>query len=254
MNKKSIVPGLIKFFAVVTALPRWVIALLAADGLTIPQDWTWVHVASGFFGAGMTVLEGVAIAYVFSALAQQGKRKSLQALTVLMLVSFIGVLAPSVYSRVVLQSIGDVLPAWALWVWAVCVPSSTILTVAAVGDAQSAIDVLPVAQASQMVRNLAQHTDNRIDTLAQLVNDLQSELDLLRNEPQHEQVEIATSASEPQLNDTQAAIIAQLRRGPMQQAQLVDTIGKSASTISRNVKTLVDMGIVRSNGDVRLVV
>lgn len=62
VNKNSIAPDFIKFAAVVVALPRWVLALLAADGYAVPASWAWVHAVSAVFGSAMCVLEGIAIA------------------------------------------------------------------------------------------------------------------------------------------------------------------------------------------------
>lgn len=138
----------IKFAAVVTAAPRWIIALMAADGFTIPASWAWVHIVSGVFGGAMTVLEGVAVAYVLAGLARtKGKQAViLAALTTAMLVSFIVVLAPSIFSRVTVAGIAQVLASNNLWLWAVCVPASTILTVAAVGYAQATQGAHSVAE------------------------------------------------------------------------------------------------------------
>ena len=122
-------------------MPRWVLALLAADGFFVPISWTWVHGVSAVFGAAMTILEGIAIAYILGAMvvARGMQLRWLAALVGATCASFIGVLAPSIYSRVTGAAVGAVLPAWGIWVWSSCVAASTILTVAAVGYAQAVI-------------------------------------------------------------------------------------------------------------------
>jgi len=139
MEDNSIVPDFIKVAAVVTAMPRWVLALLAADGFAVPVSWVWVHAVSAVFGAAMTILEGIAVAYILGAMVRaQGKQAAwLGSLTLGTCIAFVGVLAPSIYSRVTGVSVGTILSSPAIWGWSVCVASSTMLTVAAVGYAQA---------------------------------------------------------------------------------------------------------------------
>lgn len=130
----------IKFFAVVTATPRWVAALLAAEGLRIPPEWgTWWLPLSALMSAGMAVVEGWAFAYVFQAWRNQGDRKSdrLLWLALLSAALFVIVLAPYVAASVSGATVSAVLSApWALWLWSSAVAASTIAIVAAVGFAQ----------------------------------------------------------------------------------------------------------------------
>jgi hypothetical protein len=139
MRNNSIAPDFIKVAAVVVALPRWVLALLAADGYAVPASWAWVHAVSAVFGSAMCVLEGIAIAYILGALVRaQGKQiVILGTLTLATCATFAGVLTPSIYSRVTGAEIRAVLPAWGTWIWAACVALSTIATVGAVGYAQA---------------------------------------------------------------------------------------------------------------------
>lgn len=141
MQKKlpSLAPDFIKVAAVVVALPRWVLALLAADGFTVPASWTWVHAVSAIFGAAMTILEGVAIAYILGAMVKAHGRQMviLGALTAGTCVTFAGVLTPSIYSRVTGEEIKVILPALGTWAWSACVALSTIATLAAVGYGQA---------------------------------------------------------------------------------------------------------------------
>ena len=139
MKSNSIAPDFIKVAAVVVALPRWVLALLAADGYAVPASWAWVHAVSAVFGSAMCVLEGIAIAYILGALVRAVGRQVaiLGTLTLATCATFAGVLTPSIYSRVTGAEIRAVLPAWGTWVWAACVALSTIATVGAVGYAQA---------------------------------------------------------------------------------------------------------------------
>lgn len=130
---------MIKFFAVVVALPRWVLALLAADGLNVPSDWWFVHLISGLFGIGMCILEGVALAYILGAMAKK-RDTTFIILVSTMILSFIGVLTPSIYSRATNLVVADVLSNYALWIWSLCVGVSTFSTVMATGYAESIIE------------------------------------------------------------------------------------------------------------------
>ena len=64
---------IIKISAVVTAIPRWVMALLAADGLTMPSAWRgWWTVFSALAAVGMA----------YSALACRGLELPVVALAI----------------------------------------------------------------------------------------------------------------------------------------------------------------------------
>ena len=131
---------IIKICAVVTAMPRWVGALLAAEGIIIPEEWRgWWIVASAIFNAAMAVTEGLAFAYVFNAWRNQ-KDKSADRLLWLAVVSgatFVIVLAPFIAAQVRSQTLASTLAAdWALWIWSASVAASTIVIVASVGYAQ----------------------------------------------------------------------------------------------------------------------
>lgn len=128
--------------AVITAMPRWIGALLASEGFAVPDNWRpWWIVASTIFNAAMAVTEGVAFAYVFNAWRNQ-KDKSSDRLLWLSLVSglvFVIVLAPFVAAQT--RASNTPLAAmlsndWMLWVWSSAVAASTIVIVASVGYAQ----------------------------------------------------------------------------------------------------------------------
>src|SRR3990172_1314057 len=140
MNNKDLTADIIKICAVITAMPRWVGALLAAEGIIIPEAWRgWWIVASAIFNAAMAVTEGLAFAYVFNAWRNQ-KDKAADRLLWLAIASgatFVIVLAPFIAAQVRSVTLAAMLFAdWALWTWSASVAASTIIIVASVGYAQ----------------------------------------------------------------------------------------------------------------------
>lgn len=132
--------NLIKIAAVITASPRWVGALLAAEGLAMPDSWRiWWLPLSALLSAGMALVEGLAFSFVFNAWRVQ-KDKSADRLLWLALLSavvFIAVLAPFIAAQVRGEALSIVLgTGWALWAWSASVAASTIVIVASVGYAQ----------------------------------------------------------------------------------------------------------------------
>lgn len=130
----------IKILAVITATPRWVGALLAAEGLKVPPHWLpWWTVASVIFAAAMAGVEGWSFAYVFAAWRRTQGRTAARMLTLAVLSAcvFVIVGAPYVAAQVRGVTVGEILSAdVALYVWAACVFASTIMIVASVGYAQ----------------------------------------------------------------------------------------------------------------------
>jgi hypothetical protein len=135
--------NLIKISAVITAIPRWVIALLAAEGLTLPPAWRgWWVVFSALAAVGMAIVEGVAFAYVFSAwrsCRQASQSRVLIGLAGLSAALFCALLTPSIAANVR----GLTLGAWVssdalLTAWAGVVSGSTISIVASIGYAEKA--------------------------------------------------------------------------------------------------------------------
>jgi hypothetical protein len=131
---------IIKLSAVVTATPRWVGALMAAEGLNVPDTWlSWWIWLSLFLNAAMAVVEGLAFAYVFNAWRNQKDRASNRLLwfAAISAAVFIIVLAPFIAAQVrdapMHQVLGD---DWLLWLWSAAVAASTITIVASVGYAQ----------------------------------------------------------------------------------------------------------------------
>lgn len=131
---------IIKVAAVVTAMPRWVGALLTAEGLAMPASWLdWWLPVSAIFAAAMAVVEGWAFAYVFNAWRNQRDKRANRLLWLAMLsaCAFIVVLAPYIAAQVRGEPLRAVLSVGpALWLWSIAVAASTITIVASVGYAQ----------------------------------------------------------------------------------------------------------------------
>lgn len=140
MNKTDWQASMIKIAAVITATPRWVAALLAAEGLTVPDAWmSWWLPASALMSAAMAVVEGWAFAYVFAAWRNQRDRSSrwLLALALISAGIFIVVVAPYIAASVRQVPLSEILSTpWSLYLWAAAVAASTISIVASVGYAQ----------------------------------------------------------------------------------------------------------------------
>jgi hypothetical protein len=143
--------SLIKISAIVTASPRWVGALLAAEGFALPADWMWWWIPlSALLSVGMAIVEGLAFSYVFNAWRNQKVEKianNLLGLTLFSTLVFILVLAPYIASAVKHVELAEILAEPALlWAWAFCVALSTITIVGSVGYAQK-----PAIQQSKVV-------------------------------------------------------------------------------------------------------
>lgn len=138
--KTDTLAWVIKVSAIVTAAPRWIGALLAAEGFALPAEWLWWWVpVSAVLSACMAVVEGLAFAYVFEAWRNQtdSHSKDLLWFALISAVIFVVVLAPYIAASVTHVTLASVL-AWtpALYAWSVCVGLSTIAIVASVGYAQ----------------------------------------------------------------------------------------------------------------------
>lgn len=153
MDKRDLTADIIKICAVVTAMPRWVGALLAAEGIIIPEEWRgWWIVASAIFNAGMAVTEGLAFAYVFNAWRNQRDKNAdrLLWLAVVSGATFVIVLAPFIAAQVKSVTLAGMLSEdWALWVWSASVAASTIVIVASVGYAQKRTVIAPAKQGAK---------------------------------------------------------------------------------------------------------
>jgi MFS family permease len=133
--------NVIKVAAVITATPRWVVALLSSEGFTLPDTWkSWWIVFSVLSAAGMAIVEGVAFAYVFNAWKREATPRRANVMLILAIFSavlFIILLSPSIAASVRGQALTVILANdWLLWVWSAVVAASTIAIVASVGYAQ----------------------------------------------------------------------------------------------------------------------
>lgn len=140
LDENDVQAWTIKVAAVITAMPRWVTALLRAEGFEVPPEWIgWWLPLSAIMSAGMAIIEGWAFAYVFSAWRnQKGKAAGrLLWLASLSAVLFIAVVTPSISASVTKSAMSDILDApWKFHGWAATVVAATISIVASVGYAQ----------------------------------------------------------------------------------------------------------------------
>lgn len=134
------------FGAVVASMPRWIAANLTADGLTIPPGWIagWTIFAI-LAAAAMALVEAAALHLAFGAWRKTSGRTRtvLMTLIVVSIVSFVGVLAPSVQANAQGARLADVLHPAAAWAWSLCASASTMLIVGVVGYAQGAQERTP---------------------------------------------------------------------------------------------------------------
>lgn len=145
--------NLIKIAAVITAAPRWVIALLAAEGFLLPSAWLgWWVIVSAILSLGMAIVEGFAFSYIFNAWRTQ-KDKAADNLLWIALVSalvFVGVMTPSISAGVRNEPLGDLLTNdWTLHLWSMAVALSTIVIVAGVGYAEKQTETNTKTKASE---------------------------------------------------------------------------------------------------------
>lgn len=133
--------NVIKVAAVITATPRWVVALLASEGFSLPETWRPVWIIFSVLSAGgMAIVEGVAFAYVFNAWkSEQTPRRAnvMLTLAVISAVLFVVLLSPSIAASVRGEPLSQILSTdILLWSWSAVVAASTIAIVASVGYAQ----------------------------------------------------------------------------------------------------------------------
>ena len=127
---------LIKIAAVAVAAPRWIGALLEAEGVPLPAEWRpgWV-IFSAICAAGMALVEAGAFAYCLrSWRGMSGRSANIMALMIgASAVTFVIVLSPYIASNVSKIGMSTLLAGWALLAWSVAVALSTILIIASVG-------------------------------------------------------------------------------------------------------------------------
>lgn len=130
---------LIKIAAVAVAAPRWIGALLEAEGVPLPAEWrAWWVIFSAVCAAGMALVEAGAFAFCLRSWRSMSGRSAniMAALISLSAVTFVVVLAPYIAANVSKQTMSVLLTGWALLIWSVAVALSTILIIASVGYAQ----------------------------------------------------------------------------------------------------------------------
>lgn len=129
----------IKIAAVAVAAPRWIGALLEAEGVPLPVEWRgWWVIFSAVCAAGMALVEAGAFAYCLRLWrGMTGRSANVMALMIgASAVTFVVVLSPDIAANVSKQSMSALLTGGWLLAWSVAVSLSTILIVASVGYAQ----------------------------------------------------------------------------------------------------------------------
>jgi len=151
----------IKQLAVITAAPRWVGALMLAEGFDIPLGWLWWwKPLSALLAVAMAGVEGWAFSYIFEAWRKQGGGKLLFSFAMLAGVIFIIVLTPFIVMQAGATDLDDTLSGNGLWLWGAAVASSTIVIVAGVGYAQmDRVNVVAKATHDDVVAQLTDEQD-----------------------------------------------------------------------------------------------
>jgi hypothetical protein len=129
----------IKIAAVAVAAPRWIGALLEAEGVPLPAEWRgWWVIFSAVCAAGMALVEAGAFAYCLrSWRGMTGRSANVMALMIgVSAMTFVIVLSPYIAANVAKVTMSALLTGGALLVWSVAVALSTILIIASVGYAQ----------------------------------------------------------------------------------------------------------------------
>lgn len=130
---------IIKIAAVAVAAPRWIGALLEAEGVPLPAQWRgWWVIFSALCAAGMALVEAGAFAYCLrSWRSMSGRAANVMSLMIgASAVTFVVVLSPYIASNVSKIGMSQLLTGAALLAWSVAVALSTILIIASVGYAQ----------------------------------------------------------------------------------------------------------------------
>ena len=129
----------IKVAAVAVAAPRWIGALLEAEGVPLPAEWRgWWVIFSAVCAAGMALVEAGAFAYCLrSWRGMSGRAAHVMALLIgASAVTFVVVLSPYIAANVSKQPMSALMTGGWLLAWSVAVALSTILIIASVGYAQ----------------------------------------------------------------------------------------------------------------------
>ena len=125
--------------AAISAMPRWVTALILADGATFPwfdsNAWKIISIIAAM---AFAVVETYAAAYIMSAWrsAQKQPKTNLRNLWVAILALLTIIMAPAIYANTFHSPFAD-LSKWIQIGWSVCVAVSTFLVVGGVGYAEN---------------------------------------------------------------------------------------------------------------------
>jgi hypothetical protein len=114
----------IKIAAVAVAAPRWIGALLEAEGVPLPTEWRgWWVIFSAVCAAGMALVEAGAFAYCLrSWRGMTGRSANVMALKIgASAMTFVIVLSPYIAANVAKVTMSALLTGWALLVWSVAV-------------------------------------------------------------------------------------------------------------------------------------
>lgn len=133
---------LIKLLAALTAAPRWMTALIIADGATfIWADTDFWRILSAVLSVLFAGVETYAAASMMRAWRQArpgtSPERNLFWLWLVTLLVLVVVMMPPIYAnttRIAFQN----LPGWVLLIWSICVAASTFLVVGGVGYAEKA--------------------------------------------------------------------------------------------------------------------
>ena len=130
---------MIKIAAVAVAAPRWIGALLEAEGVPLPAEWRgWWVIFSAVCAAGMALVEAGAFAFCLrSWRGMTGRSGNVMALLIsASAVTFVVVLSPYIAANVSKQTMSALMTGVWLLSWSMAVALSTILIIASVGYAQ----------------------------------------------------------------------------------------------------------------------
>lgn len=159
---------LIKVTAVLTAVPRWIIALMRSEGIEVPLVWgSGLATASFILAIGMAATEALAINYILSAIRNQRDRPSrkLWYFMAAIMATFVGVMTPSIVASASGQTIEQVLGPYGLIPWGAMIALSTVLAVAGVGYASK-----DVKESGKKDDQEGANVDNQMDKNGQPVD------------------------------------------------------------------------------------
>ena len=133
---------LIKLLAALTAAPRWMTALIIADGATfLWADTDFWRILSAVLSVLFAGVETYAAAYMMRAWRQAkpgtSPERNLFWLWLTTLLVLVAVMTPPIYANTTRTAFQN-LPGWVLLIWSICVAASTFLVVGGVGYAERA--------------------------------------------------------------------------------------------------------------------